>query len=48
VAAAEPNPAHQALARLARGTIDTQVITQNIDQLHQRAGLAAAAAVITR
>ncbi|HTW00306.1 MAG TPA: Sir2 family NAD-dependent protein deacetylase [Streptosporangiaceae bacterium] len=36
--AAEPNPAHLALARLARSTIDTQVITQNIDGLHQRAG----------
>jgi NAD-dependent deacetylase len=36
--AAEPNPAHLALARLARSTIDTEVITQNIDGLHQRAG----------
>jgi NAD-dependent deacetylase len=36
--AAEPNPAHLALARLARSTIDTWVITQNIDGLHQRAG----------
>jgi NAD-dependent deacetylase len=36
--AAEPNPAHRALARLARSDIDTQVITQNIDGLHQRAG----------
>jgi NAD-dependent deacetylase len=36
--AAEPNPAHLALARLARSTINTQVITQNIDGLHQRAG----------
>jgi NAD-dependent deacetylase len=35
---AEPNPAHLALARLARSTIDTRVITQNIDGLHQRAG----------
>jgi NAD-dependent deacetylase len=35
---AEPNPAHRALARLARSAIDTQVITQNIDGLHQRAG----------
>ncbi len=34
---AEPNPAHLALARLARSPIDTQVITQNIDALHQRA-----------
>ena len=36
--AAEPHPAHLALARLARSTIDTEVITQNIDGLHQRAG----------
>lgn len=38
---ATPNAAHQALARLAgRGQVDL-VITQNIDGLHQRAGLAA-------
>jgi NAD-dependent deacetylase len=36
--AAKPNPAHRALARLAGSAIDTQVITQNIDGLHQRAG----------
>ena len=36
--AAEPNAAHVALARLARSPIDTYVITQNIDELHQRAG----------
>jgi NAD-dependent deacetylase len=36
---AEPNAAHLALARLAASDIDTQVITQNIDGLHQRAGL---------
>jgi NAD-dependent deacetylase len=36
---AEPNAAHLALARLAASGIDTQVITQNIDGLHQRAGL---------
>jgi NAD-dependent deacetylase len=35
---AEPNPAHLAVAQLARSAIDTQVITQNIDGLHQRAG----------
>jgi NAD-dependent protein deacetylase/lipoamidase len=35
---AEPNPAHLALGRLARSPVDTQVITQNIDGLHQRAG----------
>jgi NAD-dependent deacetylase len=36
---AEPNAAHLALARLAMTGIDTHVITQNIDGLHQRAGL---------
>jgi len=36
--AAEPNPAHRALAGLAVSHIDTTVITQNIDELHQRAG----------
>src|SRR5258707_15010786 len=36
--AAEPNAAHRARARLACSPIDTQVITQNIDGLHQRAG----------
>lgn len=35
---ARPNPAHEALARLASSEVDTQVITQNIDGLHQRAG----------
>ena len=34
---AEPNTAHRALARLA-SAVDTWVITQNIDGLHQRAG----------
>jgi NAD-dependent deacetylase len=38
---AEPNAAHLALPRLAASGIDTRVITQNIDGLHQRAGLAA-------
>jgi NAD-dependent deacetylase len=36
---AEPNLAHLALARLAASDIETTVITQNIDGLHQRAGL---------
>jgi NAD-dependent deacetylase len=36
--AAEPNAAHLALVRLAEGGVDTRVITQNIDGLHQRAG----------
>jgi NAD-dependent deacetylase len=35
---AEPNPAHLALAKLALSPVDTTVITQNIDGLHQRAG----------
>ena len=35
---AEPNPAHMALAELARSGIDTRVVTQNIDGLHQKAG----------
>jgi NAD-dependent deacetylase len=36
--AAEPNPAHQALAELETAGIIKAVITQNIDNLHQRAG----------
>ncbi len=35
---AAPNAAHEALTRLAVSAIDTLVITQNIDGLHQRAG----------
>jgi NAD-dependent deacetylase len=35
---ARPNAAHQALARLVASPVDTTVITQNIDGLHQRAG----------
>jgi NAD-dependent deacetylase len=34
---AQPNAAHRALAGLA-GSVDTWVITQNIDGLHQKAG----------
>ena len=37
---AEPNAAHIALARLA-ASLDTWIITQNIDGLHQRAGVPA-------
>jgi NAD-dependent deacetylase len=36
--AAQPNPAHQALARLEAAGKLSAVITQNIDGLHQRAG----------
>ncbi|HEY6278351.1 MAG TPA: Sir2 family NAD-dependent protein deacetylase [Streptosporangiaceae bacterium] len=35
---AKPNPAHLALADLARSGLVTAVITQNIDGLHQQAG----------
>lgn len=35
---ASPNAAHEALARLARGRGDVTLITQNIDDLHERAG----------
>ncbi len=36
--AAQPNPAHTALAQLEAAGIIKAVITQNIDDLHQRAG----------
>ncbi len=36
--AAQPNPAHHALAELERRGILRAVVTQNIDRLHQRAG----------
>lgn len=35
---AEPNPAHQALARLERAGHLSGIVTQNIDDLHRRAG----------
>jgi len=38
IAAAQPNPAHKALARLEEAGCLQAVITQNIDQLHQQAG----------
>jgi NAD-dependent protein deacetylase/lipoamidase len=38
---AEPNAAHQALAELTRSGIDTWVVTQNIDGLHQKSGMPA-------
>ncbi len=40
--AAEPNVAHRAIARLVEAGIVTAVITQNIDGLHERAGVPAA------
>ncbi len=36
---AEPNAAHHALAELSRSGIETWVITQNIDGLHQKCGM---------
>lgn len=36
--AAQPNAAHYAIARLQQAFPDTQIITQNIDDLHERAG----------
>ncbi|MEU6148846.1 Sir2 family NAD-dependent protein deacetylase [Actinosynnema sp. NPDC047251] len=38
---AEPNSAHRALARLSRSGVATRVLTQNVDGLHQRAGVPA-------
>lgn len=38
VARAEPNPGHDALARLAERVPRLTLITQNVDGLHQRAG----------
>ncbi|MBL1077455.1 Sir2 family NAD-dependent protein deacetylase [Nocardia sp. 2] len=35
---ARPNPAHEALVRLAESGREVGIITQNIDRLHQRAG----------
>lgn len=35
---AEPNPAHRALARLAEQLPQLTLITQNVDDLHERAG----------
>jgi NAD-dependent SIR2 family protein deacetylase len=37
-AAARPNPAHDALARLEAAGVVRHVVTQNVDGLHQRAG----------
>ncbi|RSN56622.1 NAD-dependent deacetylase [Streptomyces sp. WAC 04229] len=38
---AEPNAAHRAVAELERSGVPVRVITQNVDGLHQRAGLPA-------
>jgi NAD-dependent deacetylase len=38
VAAAQPNPAHEALAGLESRGYLTAVVTQNVDSLHQRGG----------
>jgi NAD-dependent deacetylase len=38
VVRAEPNPAHHALAELARRVPRVTLLTQNVDRLHQRAG----------
>lgn len=38
IAEAEPNPAHQAIARLQTLIPEFTLITQNVDGLHQRAG----------
>ncbi len=40
VGKAEPNPGHRALVDLATRVPALQVVTQNVDGLHQRAGLA--------
>ena len=38
---ARPNAAHEAIARLAQRTDEFLLVTQNVDDLHARAGLAA-------
>jgi NAD-dependent protein deacetylase/lipoamidase len=45
LAAAEPNPAHLAIADWWRGGLVNGVVTQNIDGLHQKAGVDADAVV---
>jgi NAD-dependent deacetylase len=39
---AQPNAAHQAIANLARRADEFLLVTQNVDDLHERAGLAKA------
>jgi NAD-dependent deacetylase len=36
---AQPNPAHQAIAKLAEWADEFLLVTQNVDDLHRRAGL---------
>jgi NAD-dependent deacetylase len=38
IAAAQPNPGHVSLARLARARAGVSLLTQNVDGLHERAG----------
>src|SRR5690606_34319917 len=38
IARAQPNPAHQAIAELGRMVPELCVVTQNVDDLHERAG----------
>src|SRR5690606_18075325 len=38
LAQVSPNPAHQAIAELAGQVAQLQVVTQNVDDLHERAG----------
>jgi hypothetical protein len=42
---AQPNAAHEAIANLAQGADEFLLVTQNVDDLHQRAGLAKAEVV---
>ncbi|PYJ19274.1 MAG: NAD-dependent protein deacylase, partial [Verrucomicrobia bacterium] len=35
---AQPNPAHKAIAKLAQHTHEFLLVTQNVDDLHARAG----------
>src|SRR5256714_6687349 len=39
IRAAQPNAAHHAIAKLARHAADFLLVTQNVDDLHARAGL---------
>lgn len=39
IRAAQPNPAHAALVRLAENAAEFLLVTQNVDDLHARAGL---------